>query len=291
MSRWESIEAFVAVAENQSFSKASLQLGQSKSHVSRQIARLENRLDARLFNRTTRKVSLTDTGQRYFLTCRDMLDNLKEAEQAIVEQQHQARGLLTVSVAGQFAEDYVVPATLAFMKKYPKVMINLDFNNRVVNLVDEGYDLAIRSGYLKDSSLIARRIAARRLLICASPAYLERKGQPSDPHELRQHNCLMGTQNSWRLRDGDKHMDLKLDGTWRSNNGRALIEAALGGLGLVQLPSYYLQEHIEAGRLLRVLDHCCPTDTGTWAVYPSNRHMSQKVRLYINFLVDAFSAI
>ena len=292
MSRWEAIEAFVAVAEHESFSKAASSLEVSKSHISRQITRLENRLDARLFNRTTRKVSPTEPGQRFFSTCREMLNNLDDAERAIVDQQHQARGLLTVSVAGQFAEDYVVPATLDFMKRYPKVSVNLDFSNRLVDLVAEGYDLAIRAGTLQDSSLIARRIAHRQLLICGSPSYFKERGHPRDLHELRQHNCLVGTQTNWRLRgEGGKHLDLRLQGNWRSNNGRALLSAALTGLGLVQLPSYYLQSYIDNGQLVRTLDHCCPTDTGTWAVYPSNRHMSQKVRLYINFLVNAFADI
>lgn len=292
MSRWEAIESFVAVAEHQSFSKAAAQLHISKSHVSRQIAMLENRLDARLLNRTTRTVSLTEAGQRFFATCREMLHNLEDAEQAIIDQQHEARGLLTVSVAGQFAEDYVVPATLEFMKKYPKVSVNLDFSNRLVDIVAEGYDLAIRAGRLQDSSLIARRIAPRQLLICGSPTYFEQRGHPSDLHDLRQHNCLIGTQTSWRLKgERGKHFDLRLEGTWRSNNGRALLQAACKGLGLVQLPSYYLQRYIDGGELVRTLDHCCPTDTGTWAVYPSNRHMSQKVRLYINFLVDTFADI
>ncbi|SMF52654.1 transcriptional regulator, LysR family [Alteromonadaceae bacterium Bs31] len=289
MNRWEAIEAFVAVCEQRSFSKAAEQLGVSKSHISRQVAQLENHLDALLLNRTTRVVSPTDLGQSFFASCRSTLESLSEAEQSIVEQQHEARGLLTVSVAGQFAEDYIVPAAIKFMQKYVRLSVNLDFNNRVVDLVAEGYDLAIRAGTLKDSSLIARRIAPRQLLICASPAYFLKHGQPKDIHDLRNHNCLLGTLSTWRLKEGTRNLDLRMEGNWRSNNGRALVEAALAGLGIVQLPSFYLQQYIKQGALQTTLEESNATDTGTWAVYPSNRHMSQKVRLFINFLVEELS--
>ncbi|WP_317931486.1 LysR family transcriptional regulator [Halioxenophilus sp. WMMB6] len=291
MNHLEAIATFVEVVNCGSFSQAAERLSVSKSHVSRQISQLENHLDALLLNRTTRKVSLTDVGQSFYPTCREMLTSLREAEQAIIEQQHTVRGLLTVSVAGQFGEDYVVPATLKFMAKYPQVTVNLDFSNRLVDLVAEGYDLAIRAGRLKDSSLIARRIASRKLYICASPAYLEQHGQPEDLTQLRPHNCLVGTLNTWRFLDRGQHLDLRVEGNWRSNNGRALVLAALSGLGLVQLPSFYLEKHIQAGELVKVLEPYYPTDTGTWAVYPSNRHMSHKVRLFINFLAEEFTQL
>lgn len=290
MKHLEAIETFVAVVDHSSFSKAAEHLKVSKSHVSRQIAILENHLDALLLNRTTRQVTLTDVGQSFYPTCRDLLTSLHEAEQAIIEQQHEARGLLKVSAAGQFGEDYIAPAAIKFMARYPQVQVDLDFSNRLVDMVAEGYDIAIRSGALKDSSLIARRIAARKLFICASPDYFAGNRVPTDPHALRNHNCLVGTLDTWRFREDGRHMDLRMTGNWRSNNGRALVHAALAGMGLVQLPSFYLQPFIDDGRLVKVLEDYYPTDTGTWAVYPSNRHMSQKVRLFINFLVDEFSS-
>lgn len=290
MRKLENIEAFIAVVECGGFSKAAEKLGVSKSHISRQISALEEHLDALLLNRTTRVVTLTDVGQNFYPTCRDLLASLGEAEQAIIEQQHQVRGLLTVSAAGQFGEDYVAPAALKFMALYPSVQINLDFSNRLVDLVAEGYDLAIRAGTLKDSSLIARRIAPRKLLICASPEYFARQGTPGSPYALRNHNCLMGTLTTWRFREKGRHVDLRIEGNWRSNNGRALVHAALAGIGIVQLPSFYLQPHIDNGSLVTALEDYYPTDTGTWAVYPSNRHMSHKVRLFINFLVEEFAA-
>lgn len=289
MKHLEAIEIFVCVVNNGSFSKAAEQMGVSKSHVSRQIAILESHLDALLLNRTTRQVSLTDVGQSFYPTCRDLLSSLQEAEQAIIEQQHAARGPLKISAVGQFAEDYIAPAAIKFMTRYPQVQVHIDFTSRLVDMVAEGYDLAIRAGALKDSSLIARRIAPRKLEVCASPEYLARNPTPRDPYALRNHNCLLGTLDSWRFRDNDRHIDLRVSGNWRSNNGRALMHAALAGVGLVQLPSFYLQPFFDSGQLTKVLEDFNPTDTGTWAVYPSNRHLSQKVRLFINFLVEELS--
>ncbi|GAB2195922.1 LysR family transcriptional regulator [Sessilibacter sp. MAH4] len=291
MSRWESIEAFVAVVEMKSFSKAAEKLGVSKSHISRQINQLENRLDTQLLNRTTRAVSLTELGQTFYPTCKDMLNSLDEAERAIIEQQHSPKGLLRVSVAGLFAEEHITPAAIKFMQLNPSIEIDMDFTNRVVDVISEGFDLAIRSGTLQDSSYIARRIAPRKLVVCASPDYLSQRGRPSDIHALINHNCLMGTLQTWRFKEKGRHIDLRLNGNWRSNNGRALVKAAEAGMGVVQLPSFYVDQSIEAGLLQTILEENNPTDTGTWAVYPSNRHLSQKVRLFINFLADEFKSM
>jgi DNA-binding transcriptional LysR family regulator len=286
--RWESIEAFERVVRYGSFSRAAEELGVSRSHISRQITALENRLDAQLLLRTTRKVSATEVGQAFYLRCREILGNLEEAEQAVVDLQEKPRGILRVTVAGAFGEDFIAPATVDFMRAHPDLSVELDFSNRLIDLISDGYDLAIRAGTLKDSSLIARRISSRRLLTCASPAYLERYGQPPSIHALTNHNCLLGTLETWRFRDNGRNFDLRVQGNWRSNNGRALLQAAKQGLGLVQLPSFYLEEDIAAGNLATVLDDYNPTDTGVWAVYPHNRHLTAKVRLFVNFLAERF---
>ena len=284
--RWESIEAFERVVRFQSFSRAAEDLGVSRSHVSRQVSALENRLGAQLLLRTTRKVSTTEVGQAFYLQCQDIVGNLDEAERAVQDQQAKPRGILRVTVAGAFGEDFIAPAAIAFMAQYPDLTVGLDFSNRLIDLISEGYDIAIRAGTLKDSSLIARRISSRRLTTCAAPAYLERYGEPSSVDALTNHNCLLGTLDTWRFRDNNRHIDLRVAGNWRSNNGRALRHAALAGMGLVQLPSFYVDQDIAAGTLLSVLDHCTPTDTGVWAVYPHNRHLSAKVRLFVSFLAD-----
>ncbi len=287
--RWESIEAFERVVRLGSFTRAAEDLDVSRSHVSRQINALENRLGAQLLLRTTRKVSTTDVGQAFYLQCRQVLDNIEEAERAVLDLQANPRGILRVTVAGAFGEDFIAPAAIDFMTLHHGLSIELDFSNRLIDLISEGYDLAIRAGTLKDSSLIARRITSRKLLTCASPSYLQRFGIPESIHALTNHNCLLGTLDNWRFNENGRHTDLRVNGNWRSNNGRALLHGARAGLGLVQLPSFYLERDIAEGRLRAVLEDYNPTDTGVWAVYPHNRHLSAKVRLFINFLVERFN--
>jgi len=289
MSRWESIEAFVSVVHCKSFSKAAEDMGVSKSHISRQISQLENRLDAQLLIRTTRKITLTEVGRAFYLRCNDILTTLNDAEQAVVDLQEKPQGRLRLTAAGGFGEDYVAPAAIAFMKLYPELSVEIDFNNRVVDLISEGYDLPIRAGSLKDSSLIARRIASREMCICASPEYLELKGTPESIAHLDHHNCLVGTLHTWRFRDNKRDFDQRIDGNWRSNNGRALLHAAIGGLGIVQLPRFYVNEALQQNLLVEVLEDFKPDDTAFWAVYPHNRHLSGKVRLFVNFLAEEFN--
>jgi DNA-binding transcriptional LysR family regulator len=287
--RWESIEAFERVVRFNSFSRAAEDLGVSRSHISRQISALENRLDAQLLLRTTRKVTATEVGQAFYLQCQELMRNLEEAEQAVQDLQARPRGILRVSVAGAYGEDFIAPAAIEFMQLHSDLTVELNFSNRLIDLISEGYDLAIRAGTLKDSSLIARRISSRKLLTCASPAYLERHGTPVNIHALTNHNCLLGTLETWRFRENGRNFDLRVNGSWRSNNGRALLQAARADLGLVQLPTFYLEEAIASGELVTVLDGFNPTDTGVWAVYPHNRHLSAKVRLFVNFLAERFS--
>ena len=282
MSQWDS----------GSFSAAADRLGYSKSHVSRQVTRLENRLGTQLLQRSTRKLSLTETGRAYYQRCSDILGQLREVEAAVIDRQDQPRGNLRLTVAGAFGERYVAPAAAQFMQQYPQLHIEMDFTNRRVDLITEGYDLAIRSGVLRDSSLIARRIAERRLVVCGSRDYFDRCGRPQSLQDLRHHNCLVGSLPTWRFREpAGEHIDLKIDGNWHSNNGHALLAAARKGLGLVQLPEFYVYGDIADGRLLTALEHYQAKDTAVWALYPNNRHLAPKVRLFIDHLVAAFADI
>lgn len=282
--RLSGLEVFVSVAETEGFSSAASQLGVSKAHVSRQVLQLEKRLDAQLFVRTTRRVSLTEVGQAFYLRCRDILSNLDEAEQAVQELQEQPQGRLRLTVAGAFAEEYIAPAAVDYMQQFPRMVVELDFSNRIVDMIADGYDLAIRAGALHDSSLIATKLVDRNLHIVASRDYLDRNGIPENPAELQRHNCLTGTLNTWRFKQDNRHMDLRVEGNWKSNNGRALRQAALRGLGFAELPYFYVREDLAAGRLTTVLADFRPTDTAMWAVYPHNRYLSAKVRLFLNFL-------
>lgn len=286
MHQWEGIEAFVSVVQHMSFSRAADALGVSRSQVSKQVAMLESRLGAQLLVRTTRKLSVTEVGQAFFLRCEEIVANLGEAEKAVHDLQERPRGRLRMSVAGAFAEIFIAPAAAAFMQEHPGITIEMDFSNRLVDLIGEGYDIAIRAGTLQDSSLIARRISSRRLMTCAAPSYLKRYGEPEDPHALVNYNCLVGTRGTWRFRQGHKNFDVTVNGNWRSNNGRALVGAAKQGVGLVQLPDFYVAEELEQGTLVPVLESCNPTDTAVWAVYPHNRHLSAKVRLFVNYLAE-----
>ena len=288
MNRWDSIEAFVHVVDCQSFSKAADAMGVSKSHISRQISSLENRLDAQLLIRTTRKITVTEVGKAFYLRCNDILTTLEDAEQAVVDLQEKPRGRLRITVAGAFGEDFITPAAVDFMQQHHGLNIELDFTNRLVDLISEGYDLAIRAGILKDSSLIARRIANREMVICGSPEYFKRHGKPESIASLVNHNCLIGSLHTWRFREGSRNFDLRIEGNWRSNNGRALLYAARAGLGLTQLPTFYVKQDIEKGVLQTVLDEFRPVDTAIYAVYPHNRHLSAKVRLFVNYLARQF---
>lgn len=292
MSRWDSIEIFVQVVKSDGFSAAAARLNVSKSYVSRQISQLENRLGVQLLNRTTRRLATTEIGQAYYQHCKETLNHIEEAEQAVMDQQATPRGTLRMTLPGAFGERYIAPAAVAFMKLHPHLQMDLEFTNRTVDLVAEGYDLAIRAGRLKDSSLIARRVANRKLYICASRDYISRHGKPDSIQALKKHNCLLGSLHTWRLREADgHHIDLHVEGNWRSNNGYALLEAARRGLGLVQLPEFYLQDDLQRGSLEVVMQEFQPLDTAVWAVYPSNRHLSPKVKMFVDFLVEHFSAI
>ncbi len=287
--RWEGIDTFVVVVETSSFSKAALQLGVSKAHVSRQISRLEERLGTRLLNRTTRQVALTRSGQGFYQRCRDLMAGLDDAEQAVMDMQESPRGLIRLTAAGLFGEKYVADAAIAFMRQYPAVQIELDLSSRVIDLIHEGYDLAIRAGVLRDSSLVARRIAMRRLVTAATPTYFSTRPPPQTLGDLKKHNCLVGSLPTWHYRDANgQHIDLRVYGNWHSNNGHALVNAAVQNVGVVQLPEFYLQPYLNSGELVETLTAFEPTDNGIWAVYPANRHLSAKVRLFIDFLVEWF---
>jgi DNA-binding transcriptional LysR family regulator len=288
MSRWTGIDEFVQVVETGGFTAAARALGVSKAHISKQVRQLEDRLGTRLLHRTTRRQALTEAGEQFYQRCTQLIGELDELSAALGEAQEIPSGRLRISVAGAFAERYLAPACAEFMSRYPRVQIELMFDNRIVDLIEEGFDLAIRYGELKQSDLVARRIAPRRLHVCASPVYLERYGVPTRPDQLRSHNCLVGSSDYWIFRSDDGAQRLRISGNWSSNNGIALLAAARAGLGLAQLPDFYVEDDLQAGRLRTVLQDWELGDVGVWAVYPHRRHLSAKVRLLIDHLAAAF---
>jgi len=292
MSDWDATELFISVVEGGSFTAAAEAQGHSKAHVSRKITQLESHLGTQLLVRTTRKLALTETGRAYYERARDIVGQFHALDRSVIEMREQLQGTLRLTVAGAFGETYVAPFAAELMQQYPDLQIEIDFTNRVVDLVAEGYDIAIRAGALKDSSLVARKIAKRRLVVCGSRTYLDGRGIPVKVSALRQHNCLLGSQPVWRFRDRTgHHSDHRVEGSWSSNNGRALLAAARKDIGLVQLPEFYVHEDIAKGRLIPVLESFEPTDTGEWAVYPRSKHLSPKVRTFIDHLVAKFEAI
>lgn len=288
MSRWDGIDEFVQVVESGGFAAAARVLGVSKAYVSKRVRQLEDRLGVRLLQRTTRRQSLTGAGEQFYRRCAQLGHELGELEASLSAAQEVPRGRLRVSVAASFAERFVAPACAEFAARYPDVQMELVFDNRVVDLVEEGYDLAIRYGELRSSALVARRIAPRRLYVCASPEYLERHGAPARPEDLREHACLVGTGDQWLFRGEEGDRRLRVSGNWRSNNGMALLVAARRGLGLTQLPDFYVEDDLAQGRLRAVLREWELGDVGVWAVYPHRRHLPLKVRLLVDMLAAQF---
>ncbi len=284
--KWEGISEFVHVAEAESFTQASKRLGISTAQVSRQVSALEQRLTIKLFYRTTRRVSLTEEGRVFYQHCRSILDGLDAAERAVTNLQSRPQGKIKLTASVTYGEQRILPLVNNFVLQYPDIEVSAYLSNQKVDLVDEGYDLAIRLGKLSDSSLMAKKLAARSNYLCAAPTYLERHGTPHSLSELSQHNCLLGTLDYWRFRDAGTEKNIRVSGSIRYNSGTGLVDAALKGLGLVQLPDYYVAEHIQNGNLISLLDNQREPDEGIWAVYPHNRHLSPKIRALVDYLAE-----
>ena len=286
MASWEGMNEFVAVAETGGFTSAAERLGISTAQVSRQVAALETRLAVKLFYRTTRKVTITEPGQIYYSHCRQLLDSLDEAERAVTDLHQTPRGRLRMTAPVTYGEREIAPLVAAFMTRYPELEVNLTLTNQMLDLVADSYDLAIRLGHLEDSSLIAKRLSSRSNHVCAAPAYLEARGTPRTLAELDRHNCLRGTPDHWRFKESGRSRSVRVSGSLRCNSGWALVDAALRGIGIIQLPDYYVQTHLDAGRLVPLLEACRPPDEGIWAIYPPNRHLSPKVGLLLAHLAE-----
>ncbi|MFG0832809.1 LysR substrate-binding domain-containing protein [Aeromonas bivalvium] len=287
---WEGICEFVSVAEQGGFTPAARQLGVSVAQVSRQVAQLEDRLQAKLLLRTTRQVRLTELGEIYYRHCRQLLDNLYEAELALGRHQAQPQGLLRITAPVSYGESRIAPLVNDFMVRYPALEVTLNLTNQLLDLVHDGYDLAIRLGHLKDSSLVARRLAGRVPYVCASPDYTARRGMPNSLSELSRHACLLGNGDEWHFTLDGRPYSVRVRGLLRCNSGHALMDAALKGIGIVQLPDYYVGDHLAAGRLIELLPELRAPEEGIWALYPQNRHLSPKVRLLVDYLAERLGA-
>ncbi|WP_417762508.1 LysR substrate-binding domain-containing protein [Shewanella sp.] len=286
MNPWNGLPEFIAVAELQSFTGAASRLGISAAQVSRQIAALEQRLNSKLFYRTTRKVSLTNEGELYYRHCRALQDGIEEAERALGTMQSEPQGLLRVTAPVTYGEQFIVPLINDFQQLYPKLRLDIVLSNKTLDLVESGIDLAVRLGKLDDSSFIAKRLSSRRNFICASPEYLAHYGALYTLSELALHNCLVGNNPYWRINDGGAERQMKVTGNYQCNSGIGLLDGARKGLGLIQLPDYYVQQDLQRGRLVEVLTSYRCQPEGVWGLYPQNRHLSPKVSALLTHLAE-----
>ncbi|MFP6711097.1 MAG: LysR family transcriptional regulator [Rhodospirillales bacterium] len=284
---------FAEVVEAQNFSVAARALRLTPSAVSKLIGRLEERLGARLLNRTTRQVSLTDEGRTYYQSCLPILAAIKDAEMAVSNFQEEPRGLLKINSSTAFGLSHLEPLLPDLLAKYPDLRIELTLSESIVNLVEEEVDVAIRTGNLPDSSLIARRLGSIRRIVTASPEYLKQHGAPKTPIDLKDHNCLqistLTTFNHWEFQVGGKIKRIDISGNFETNNATALHRAVLAGIGLMRSANFIVAEDVKAGRLQAVLEEYeSKKELGVYAVYPHSQHLSPKVRVFVDMLVDTF---
>ncbi|WP_207476900.1 LysR family transcriptional regulator [Arenibaculum pallidiluteum] len=290
MDRLTAIEAFVRVAERGGFTQAAKTLRISRAMVSKHVQDLEDLLGARLLQRTTRRVGLTEAGQVYFERCQRILADLAEADAAVGELQGQPRGTLRLNAPMSFGVLHLAPAIADFTAVHPQVKVDMTLSDGLVDLVEDGYDLAIRIGALADSSLMARRLAPSRVVLCATPAYVDVHGEPREPDELAAHNCLTfaGMRDEWGFDGPAGHVSVRVSGALRANSGEALAAAALRGQGIVRLPTFIVGEDLKAGRLVPLMPGYQPPGTTISALYPHARHLAAKVRSFVDFLVARF---
>lgn len=284
MGQWQGVAEFVAVAETGSFTAAAGRLAVSVAQISRQISALEDRLGAKLFFRSTRKVVMTENGVVYYQHCRSLMDGLEEAERAISDLQSTPRGKIKMTAPITYGEENIMPLVNDFLLRYPDLELHCELSNQLDDLVTQGYDLAIRIGKLTDSAMMARKLASRTRYVCAAPDYLDRYGIPHSLAELEQHACLLGASDFWRFQEAGKSRNVRVVGRIRCNSGYALVDAAVKGLGVIQLPDYYVRAFLDDGRLIRVLDHYREPEEGIWALFPHNRNLSPKIKLLVDFL-------
>lgn len=280
ISAWDGIEEFLAVARAGSFSGGAQSFGASTTHMSRAISRLETRIDAQLISRTTRSFHLTDTGRIFLENCQRLVDEREEAIAAI-SAKGEPRGSLKLTCSYALGEQFVAPLVREFAQNYPALSVIIDLNNDIVDIVTQGFDLAIRTGHLEDSRLIATRIAEREMMTTASREYISLHGKPAVISDLSAHDCLVGSASRWYFQNGQS---FRPRGRWKCNSGTAVMEACLAGMGICQLPAFYMKDHLAAGRLQEVLVEEKPDNEPIWAVYPTRRHLSPKVSLLVNHL-------
>ncbi len=292
MDKFDAVRTFIKVVETHGFTAAARELGLSRSAVSRSVSQLEGSLGAQLLNRSTRFVSPTDTGAAYYDRCVTILADLENADLLVQELQGEPKGSIRLNAPMSFGTLHMATAISDFMAIYPKVRIEATLNDRFIDPIEEGFDLTIRIAKLSDSSLIARKLAPAKRVICAAPGYLQNHPILEKPSDLKFHNCLnygyLPTGGTWHLEGMDGSHSVLIHGALCSNNAEILMAGARKGAGIALLPTFIAGADLQAGRLVSVLPGYQPSEIAIYALYPPNRHLSAKLRLLIDFLRARF---
>ncbi|HXY21269.1 MAG TPA: LysR family transcriptional regulator [Burkholderiaceae bacterium] len=286
------MRVFTTVADVGSFARAAERLSFSRAMATRYVAQLEAHLGVRLLNRTTRRLSLTQAGNELQQRATHVLALVEEAERAAAQQASEPRGTLRINTSVIFGHHHLGEAIRSFLQRYPKMVVDLTLNDRVVDLVDEGYDLAVRIARTVDPGLVARPIARARTVACASPAYLQQHGTPRTPADLARHNCLTytytGLPNEWHFRRNGREQRVAVSGNLRANNGDIICEVATRGLGVILQPTFLVYKALRSGQLVRILKNWQSDELNIYAVYPNRQFLAPKVRSFIDFLLEYF---
>lgn len=294
MNKFAEFQNFILVADTGSISKAAERLGIAKSAVSRRLAELEQRLGVQLFHRTTRRIKLTNTGQSFYQQISRIISDLNEIEESVKQAHSDLSGTLRIAAPLSFGLLHLAPAIIEFKNLHQQIAFDIDFNDREVDLIHEGFDLALRIAKLPDSSFIARKLATINNVVCASPDYLHKYGTPEHPQELNQHQCLvyklLQSPYQWTFENKNrKPFNVKITPSLQANNGEFLQQAAIAGKGIVHQPLFIASQAIEQGLLSPILQDFTCSDNHLWALYPQTRHLSQRVRAFIDYLANLYA--
>ena len=293
MDLFGSMKMYVAVVDGGSFAAAADKLEMSRAMASKQIQKLEEHLGTRLLNRTTRRLSLTETGRAFYERSLQIIGDVEEAEQIAGQMTRRPQGVLRVTLPLSYGQHRLAAIIGDYTQAYPQVQLDISLSDRKIDLVEDGLDLAIRIGALPQSDLIARKIGGVHSVVCAAPAYLARHGAPGTPAELAGHACLgytlSGGGTDWRMEGPDGPLTVAISGPIRADNGDIIRLAALGGAGILFQPQFIVDDDLAAGRLVRLLPQWQSAELGVYAVYPSRKHLSAKVRTFVDFLASALA--
>jgi len=282
------MRTFAAVAKASSFTKAAERLGISVKLASKYVGQLEDRIGVRLLNRTTRRISLTEVGVAYLERCQFILDEFDNLEAAVHDKQTTPKGLIHITAPVTFGEMHLTPLISGFLQSQPGISINLNLSDRHTDIIDEGFDLAIRIGELSDSSLIAKRLGPVKLVVLATDKYLEKFGTPTHPRQLSGHHCIIDSNfrsgAQWPFQENGNRLPVKISGTFQANSANAVRQIALSHQGIAMSPDYVVNNDIETGKLKTILDDYLPPPLGIYAVYPHSRRLAAKVRVFVDYM-------